>query len=107
MGIYPYRGLEYRIKYKNGGEGENEYFIVIPMDQLDKRLLQSRYYLDRESSWFDHWYSVPKLLEEHQWEDIILTQEEKDEIKNKLGDGESCENHGMYDVFGTWSTLDW
>jgi hypothetical protein len=100
MGIFPYRGLEYRIKYKN-----NEYLIVIPMKQLDGRLLQSRYYLDREDSWFDHLDRVPKLLEEHQWKDIILTQEEKDEIKNKFGDGESHESHGMYDVFGTWSTL--
>ncbi len=99
MGIYNTRGLEYRI------ELVDTYKIVIPMRELEDRLVKMSYYLQQKDTWFSI-LSKQTILNQDQTLDLKFTADEKERIYSELQKyGSDVKHHGIYDVATYWSTL--
>jgi hypothetical protein len=111
MGLYYCRGVEYIIILKNKAE-----IIILNSCKTDERLLKTKYYKNLENTWFDNSYkynwcvpiatSTRDKIEPINFE-IILTDEEKQLIKEKLVEfNNDMEEHGWYDTNSISSTYE-
>ena len=98
MGLYPNRGLEYRV-YSDA----YNYRIVIPLKDLDDRLAKSMYYDKRRANWVDNMQErVICKVEESELPDVVLSEYELELVdKHKI----NAKEHGFYDVMYVGSTL--
>lgn len=76
MGIFSRYGLEYRAVFADG-----TYHIIIPLECLDTRLLNSDYYR-RRKSFYDKNACKTQWSERADQVDISLTEEELDDVQN-------------------------
>lgn len=99
MGLYPNRGIEYR-HYTN----PVNYKILIPLEQLDDRLVNSPYYIRQRESWFENLGHQPRFVTLNELQ-FTLTPQEREIISNCENTSESNFKSGFYDVMYVWSTL--
>lgn len=94
MGIYPDRGLEYRV-YTD----DINFDIIIKLRELDNRLENSEYYKNNKNKWFDCCYKecVNRKVHPTEIQDIILTKTELQQIEDAKKRKEYKEA-GFYDV---------
>ena len=103
MGLYPDRGLEYRV-YTD----DNNYKIIIPLKQLDNRLEKSNYYQSKKDEWLRNFkQGVNCKVPVKEISDIILTNNEEILIKKNttITTTECIKEHGFYDVTYVGCTL--
>lgn len=102
MGIYPTRGIEYRIYDYNS-------FTVLNIKDLDKRLESSQYYLRQKDIYLQQSFPndfVTCKLTEHDIKDIILIYEENQKILNKKRALRgNILDEGFFDVYKIWCSL--
>lgn len=101
MGVYPNRGLQYRVFYKNS------FITVLETNDTDKRLIMTPYYKERQESWFDDAYRgewARKIVgEDLEKVTVLLNESEQNLIKSVLDSHPDHYEHGWYDV-NTMST---
>ena len=104
MGLYPDRGLEYRV-YRD----DINFDIIIKLQELDNRLANSEYYKNNKNTWFDSelhycFEGVNRKVEPTEIQDIIVTKAEQERIENAKKHKEYKEA-GFYDVTYVSCTL--
>ena len=93
MGIYFDHGIEYRIKFTN-----NSYHIIANTKATDDRLVQSQYYKDRKSEWFQVNSSQRQFIS-NELPDMHLSEEEKQKTDTIFQDRkDDIIEYGWYDV---------
>jgi hypothetical protein len=120
MGIYTNRGFEYLVipesvevrKYVIDTYGGTWSFplnaiSIINQDATDGRLVTTRYYKEREKSWFTSSWTTATKLADDSIEDFAVLEEENDIISRisadpKLNDSQ----HGWHDVNLVYDSYD-
>jgi hypothetical protein len=102
MGIYSNHGIEFRIKKFNG-----DYVTLIPMSQLDKRLINSQYYKKRKLIWFvpETYYNEFCNKIKNDIVDVNLSEKETNMIYSVLANIDAVKEYGWYEVNYLYSTL--
>jgi hypothetical protein len=97
MGVFYDHYVEYRIVHRNG-----MHMVLITKDEANKRLLSSKYYNDRKSTWFSEPCPfdrgpIPDV-------DIALTDAEESELQSGLLVVAPVAEHGWYEVNDVMTT---
>jgi len=98
MGIYVNHYVEYRIEHPNG-----THMLLISGKEADERLVSSKYYQDRKSTWFSEGTEFERGP--MQDIDVELTDTEAADLKHSLTIFPPAEKHGWYEVNKISTTL--
>lgn len=104
MGIYPDHGIAYLVETING------YITIVSTQESNTRLLDSKYYKNRQQHWFEmsnihKLIYNPKLITASDFE-VSLTDFEKVKLQNVLQQ-EHVKEHGWYEVGSIGTSYDW
>ena len=103
MGIYGARGIELHLLLKTG-----QRIVLLDQTATDKRLLDSRYFAEREQSWFENLYGKSSFDTKIDDANVIeMTDDEKASLEVKLQKyGDNVDSYGWYDVVSYSNTYE-